>query len=170
MANAVENLLRVLDIVGQAAPDDPACRWFESGLQEYLQFGGPRLDEALGLRQSSNGRTPAACWLYLRRDKIIRAAIARCGGVSEFLDQLVQFERNEWPIVQRLTASPKKWSALRRELFDLLHINVPVPRGRRRLQQIATDGETSSRSCCADILVLISKHDQKKRKLTDASD
>lgn len=162
MASAVDNLLRVLDIVGQAAPADPACRWFESGLQEYLQLGGPRLDEALGLRQASNGRTPAAAWLYLRRDRIIRAAIARCGGVSEFLDQLVQFERNEWPAVQRLTVSPKKWSALRRELFDLLRVGVPVPRGRRRLQQILADCETSSRSGFPDVLSLLSMHDRKK--------
>ena len=163
MASAVDNLLRVLEIVGQAAPADPACRWFESGAQEYLQLGGPRLDEALGLRQSSNGRTPAAAWLYLRRDGIIRTAVHCCGGVSEFLDQLTQFERNEWPAVQRLTTPPKKWPALRREFFDLLRVGVPVPRGRRRLQQILTNCETSSSTGFTDVLSLLSEQDRKRK-------
>ena len=162
MANAIENLLHILEVIRLAAPADPACRWFESGLQEYLQLGGPRLDEALGLRRSSNGRTTTACWLYLQRDKLVCSAIARCGGVNEFLDQLCQFELREWQTVQRLTAPPKKWSALRRALFAAKSCGVPIPRGRRRLQQIATDGEMSSRSGCADIFALNYKLDRKK--------
>ena len=170
MANAVDNLLRVLGIVGQAAPADPACRWFEDGVKEFLQLGGPRLDTALGLRQASNGRTPAVDWLFLRRDVLIRAAIRRCGGVGEFLDKLTLFEQSEWPTARRLTAPPKKWSAPRRALFGVLRAGVPIPRGRRRLQQILTSCETSSQSGCADIFALVSKHDRKKRKLVDARD
>jgi hypothetical protein len=165
VADAVENLHRVTALVAKYLPPrDPARRWFESGVREFLQVGGPRLDEALGLRSRSNGRTPAVSWLYLQRDDLIRAAVERAGSINDFFTALEKFERTEWPAVQRLKAAPAKWPPDRREFFDLLHLGVPVPRKARRLQQILTAARaTSSRSGCVDAFAIISKLEKTKR-------
>ncbi len=163
MTGAVDNLVRVADILRQTAPADPATAWLESGVQEFLQVGGPRLDEALGLRQKTNSRTPATSWLFRRRDFLIREATARCADVGDFLGRLDAFELHEWPTVQRMSTPPHKWSSLQRDFFALLRVGVPIPRGRRRLQQIIAVRETSSGSGCADALSLLSTHDRKKR-------
>ena len=160
--SSIENLVRVAEILARAAPDDPATAWLEAGVQEFLQLGGPRLDEALGLGHHKNGRPPAAVWLYHRRDRLICSAVQRAGGVGGFIDCLLEFERNEWPAAQRMTSAPEKLPAVRRELFNLLRIGVPIPRGRRRIQQILARCETSSVSGFADALSLLSAHDRKK--------
>ena len=163
MSNSVDNLVRVVEIVGKAVPDDPVREWLDRGVQEFLQPGGPRLDDALGLRHDTNGRSPATQWLFQRRDELLRDAVEHCGGLNDFKRDLGVFERTIWPTCQRLTAPPKKWPALHRKFFDLLRVGVPIPRGRRRMQQIMAR-ETSDATGCADALSLLSAQDQKKRR------
>ncbi len=163
MPGPVDHLSRLADILRVAAPGDPAVAWFDAGLREHLRVGGPRLDEALGLRQKTNGRSPASVWLFQRRDGLIRAAAASCPTVERFLDEMLRFERDTWPTWRGKKAAPKNWPTLDRDLFALFKVGVPIPRSCRRLQQILAS-ETSSATGCADALALLFAHDQKKRR------
>lgn len=140
MFNNQPNILDILSLVQEYGPP-PLTRWFEEGLQEYLEDGEKTLDICLGMRSQSERSLPYQ-YKMMQRNKYLREAHALCEGDTlwkkscQLEKEISRFQSIIWPRLRHLDSIPAGTSSLRTSLFKAFKLELKIPNSARRIHDI----------------------------------
>jgi hypothetical protein len=132
-----EDLLAVMDIVSQHAPEDIAQR-FCNAVDDYFENPNIKtLDEALQLCAHKQGSSPSKkLYRTHKRNQLIHQAhglleMDRTKASKKLARIANEFQLSTWPDVRNLEEPPEEWSQLRKCIFKAYKYKPSFPKWRQ---------------------------------------